>query len=496
MLKTVTGPPLVILITVASCCGFLLFGYDNGVFSGIIVNPWFLKTFHHPKPSLLGTISALYNIGGFLGSTAAFFCGSRLGRKRTILLGIGICLIGAIVQSVTTNMAELVTGRIICGIGVGLMTSTVGIWQAETVPAKSRGRWLTLQLLGGAATGLFFAQWINYGFHNTTGRVGFAFPIAFQVVFLAISGILIPFLPESPRWLIKRGYIEKGLETLVRLQGPDTASERLAEIVEADALEKQRSTNEFRSLFTGGPAQNFRRLCLACGMAIMHQWNGINSITYYFPTLTARFIGASHTESLWISGLTSIDSILFCLIPVLTIDHYGRRPFFVFGAAFQTASFAVIAAILALAPTHDSKTYGIVALVLMFLYYGVNAATWLGPSWAYPAEILPLVIREKGLALANVCYWLFQFLIVEITPTALANIGYKFYIILACFNLCSTLIVYFCYPETKGRSLEEIDFFFARRYGGVTDAHFQDLNEKVAQKMKDQMPECIDEIKN
>ena len=494
MLNSLNGAPLVILITIASCCGFLLFGYDNGVFSGIIVNPWFLKTFNHPNSTLLGTISALYNVGGFLGSTAAFFFGSQLGRKRTILTGIGVCLIGAIVQSATMNMGELIAGRIICGIGVGLMTSTVGIWQAETVPAKSRGRWLTLQLLGGAGLGLFFAQWINYGFHNTTGRVGFAFPIAFQVVFLAISGTLIPFLPESPRWLVKRGRIDEALEILIRLQGPDKAPERLAEIMEADTLERQRSTNEFRSLIIGGPAQNFRRLCLACGIMIMHQLNGINSVTYFFPSLTQRFIGANHTQSLWISGLTSIDSMLWALIPVLTIDYFGRRPFFVFGAAYQTVSFIVIAVLLALAPIHGSKVYGIAALVVMFLYYGVNAATWLGPSWAYPAEILGLQIREKGLALGNICYWLFQFLIVEITPTALTNIGYKFYIILACFNFCSTLIVYFCYPETKGQSLEEIDFFFAKKYGGVTDAELRELDEKVKQQIKGQMSEQVENV--
>lgn len=489
-----SGRPLLVLIAVASCCGFLLFGYDNGVFSGIIVNPWFLKTFHHPNSSLLGTISALYNIGGFLGSTAAFFYGSRLGRKRTILIGNGICLVGAIVQSATSNMGELVAGRIICGIGVGLMTSTVGIWQAETVPAKSRGRWLTLQLLGGAGLGLFLAQWINYGLHNTAGRIGFAFPIAFQVVFLAISGILIPLLPESPRWLVKRGFIDEAMEVLIRLQGPDRASKSLAEIMEADMLEKRKTSNESRSLFTGGPAQNFRRLCLACGIMILHQLNGINSVTYYFPTLTQKFIGADHTQSLWISGLTSVESMLFALIPSLTIDRYGRRPFLVFGAAYQTSSFVVIAVLLALGPTHDSKVYGIAALVVMFLFYGVNAATWLGPSWAYPAEILPLQIREKGLALGNVCYWLFQFLIVEITPTALTNIGYKFYVVLACFNFCSTFIVYFCYPETKGQSLEELDFFFGRKYGGVTEDELRDLDKKVRQQMKEQVHQQIEDI--
>ena len=160
-ISNLTGRPLPILITLTSSCGFLLFGYDNGVFAGIIVSPWFLKTFHHPKSSLLGTITAMYNIGGFLGAMIAFFVGHQLGRKRTILSGIFICSIGAIVQASATQLSELIAGRIVCGIGVGTMTSTVGLWQAETVPARSRGRYLCVQLLFGAATGLFLAQWIN-----------------------------------------------------------------------------------------------------------------------------------------------------------------------------------------------------------------------------------------------------------------------------------------------------------------------------------------------
>ena len=108
---------------------------------------------------------------------------------------------------------------------------------------------------------------------------------------------------------------------------------------------------------------------------------------------------------------------------------------------------------------------------MIFLYYGGNAVTWLGPSWAYPAEILPLQIREKGLALGNICYWLFQFMIVEITPIAITNIGYRFYIIFAVFNFCIALVVYFSIPETKGLSLEDIDFYFVRKYGSTNEVH-------------------------
>lgn len=400
LLDRVSGPPLVILITIASSCGFLLFGYDNGkskvcqsgftdvsiaVFSGILVLPWFLETFHHPKTSLLGTISATYNLGGFLGSMLAFFCGNYLGRRGTILAGICITSIGAIVQCVATDLAELVPGRIITGFGVGAMTSTIGLWQAETVPARFRGRYLCLQLLAGAGAGSFFAQWINYGFHASKTRAAFTFPLAFQFVFLVLCGTLVIMLPESPRWLVKKGRTQQAREILSRLQRTDDVDERLARIVEADELEKSIKGNSYAVLFSRGPTRNLQRLGLCVATMIFHQLNGINSVTYYMPTLLTTFAKVSHDTSLWVTGLLSVTSMISALVPVLTIDRIGRRPFLYIGALWQTATFSVLAALLANAPTSGPRahSFGVGAVVMVFLYYAGNAASWLPVSWCY-----------------------------------------------------------------------------------------------------------------
>lgn len=251
--------------------------FSNGVFSGLIVNPWFLKTFNHPNASLLGTVSATYNIGGFIGSMAAFFVGDPLGRRRTILAGIAVSTVGVIPFCTATSIGSLLTGRIVCGIGVGLMTSTVGLYQAETAPARTRGAYLVAQLIFGAAVGLFLAQWINFGFSDSRGREAFVFPVAFQLVFLAVSGVLILGLPESPRWLVKKGHEEEAVEILIRLTGPDDAQQRLSQIVETVALEKSVHGGRVSALLRNGPTQNFRRLCLACGVMIMHQLGGSQS---------------------------------------------------------------------------------------------------------------------------------------------------------------------------------------------------------------------------
>ncbi|CAK7214877.1 hypothetical protein SCUCBS95973_002284 [Sporothrix curviconia] len=483
--ENITGRLLVALVTVATSCAFVLFGYNNGVFSGIIVSPWFLATFANPPAKTLAIISAIYNLGGFAGSLIAFFVGAKLGRRRTTLGGIVVCIVGALVQGVATRLGELIAGRVVCGVGVGVMTSTVGIWQAEITPSRSRGAFLSIQV-GTLAGGLFLAQWINYGFHATTTRVAFAFPVCFQLVFSLVAGLLILFvLPESPRWLLKQGRRVEAEAVLARMLGSRGSradvAQRLDAIEAVLALEQQDGQGSvYRALFSMGPTQNGRRLLLACGVLVMHQLGGSNSVTYYLPTLTVTFLGVSHVESLWIAGLSSLASLLFAIVPVLTIDRLGRRVFLWGGCAFQALTFVVVAVLLAEEEKHplQKHTFGVAAVVFVFLFYCGYAMTWLAPSWVYPTEVLPLQIREKGLALGNVLYWLFQFMIVEITPVALANIQYRFYIILAVFNFVGGLLVFFFLPETKGLTLEEMDFYFAKKYGfDVPEGH--PLDSKV-----------------
>lgn len=159
------------------------------------------------------------------------------------------------------------------------------------------------------------------------------------------------------------------MEVLTRLVGLQEAQHQLMQILEADALERNVVGNQFSALFKNGPTQNFRRLCLACGVMIMHQLGGINSVTYYLPTLLQTFLGTGHRQTLWIAGLSSVDSMICALVPVLTIDKVGRRPFLFYGSIFQVIMFVIIASLLGTSPAGD-YTYGTAAVVMLFIYVG------------------------------------------------------------------------------------------------------------------------------
>lgn len=466
----ITGKPLLYLITATGSSGFLLFGYDNGVFSGINVLPWFLTTFS-TSTNIFSTINAIFLVGAAFGALLAFLVGDYLGRRRTIFLGCIIGGVGSIIQATPTKVVQLIIGRIISGAGVGLLTSTVGLWQAETTPSAIRGRFMAMQLFFGSF-GNLLSTWINYAFNGTEGRLPFIFPLLFQLVFIIITGSLILLLPESPRWLVKKGRIDEAKSVISRLHGnqvntdplpeSDSVMQELHAIMEVDRQE-QETSNFWGELFTTKPSGNRKRLILGATVMVFHQLNGVNSVSYYVPTLATDFIHAPRSEALWISGLSSVCVVVFSTIPVLFLDRFGRRVFLWFPTYLQGLMFLIVAVLFAKAPSlastagNQNQAYGIGILSLIFVFFAINNASWFGTTWVYPAELMPLSLREKGMGFAVIFYWLFDFMMVEITPIALQNISYRFYIILAVFNVIIATVIYFVFPETANKSLEQIE---------------------------------------
>lgn len=457
------GNKLVTAIT--TCCGmaFLLFGYDQGVMGGFVGYPEnsFAEVFNNPDATLTGVIVSIYEIGCLVGSIIVLIAGERLGRRRVIIIGNLIVVIGATLQASAFTVAHLIVGRVVAGIGNGFNTATVPMWQSETTQPKHRGRTVCIEgfLI---VVGCCIAYWVDYGLSFAAGSVQWRFPIMFQSFFAIIVVALALFLPESPRWLIRMGRDEKAQEVICCLHGQDATmddpepSHLYNSIKEAIFLEtEERGHFSYAELFGGGKMQNFRRIVLCFLSLAYQQLSGINLISYYFPVLLMD-MGMDRNLSLLLSGVGLIEYAFAALIPVFVIEKAGRRTLLITGAWGQSLCMVV----LAICVHNGSKAANGVSVASLFLFDSFFAISWLCVAWLYPAEITPLRIRSKGTAVASIANWLFNFVVVMITPVALENIQYRTYVIFAVINISAVPVVFFFFPETTGLTLEEVDRIF------------------------------------
>lgn len=308
--------------------------------------------------------------------------------------------------------------------------------------------------------GVCISYWLDFGFSFLEpSSMSWRFPIAFQIVFALTILAFILELPESPRWLILKGKDDEALSVLGALNDlpfddPYIHAEFTA--IKDTVLESQQG--RFRDLFTMDENRHFHRTVLAYLIQVSQQASGINLITYYSETIYQTQIGLSGFTARILAAANGTEYFAASWIAVWCIEKYGRRPLMLFGSAGMVASMAILAAMTAVGGTGP----GIVAAALLFLFNSFFAVGWLGMTWLYPAEIVPLRIRAPANALSTSANWIFNFMVVMITPVAFSSIGYKTYIIFAAINAFIMPVVYFFYPETAYRSLEEMDTIFRK----------------------------------
>ncbi|KAJ7242404.1 general substrate transporter [Mycena haematopus] len=460
----ITGTRLGGWVTVACTAAMVLFGYDQGVFGGIIITPDFLETMGNPSPSLQGAIVALYDIGCLFGALSAMVVGEHLGRKKTFIIGVVVMSVGALMQTCAYTVSQMIVARLITGLGNGINTATAPVWQSETCKPSWRGKLVVFEMVMNIA-GFSLSNWMTYGFSFVHGSTSWRFPIAFQLVFSVILLGTIPWLPESPRWLLMHGHEAEGVSVLVALQGGDARVEddvivhQTAEILDAVRLEKDVAPTwgdiiHMRSGETG----MIQRLLLGAGAQLMQQLVGINVTSYYLPLVLQNSVGLSNNLARLLAAWNSVSYLLFSFAGIVLIERAGRRKLLMWGAAGQCVCYMFISAFLARAddPVNGTR-YGAGATVFFFVYYLFFGICWQGVPWLYPVEINSLAMRTKGAALATAMNWLSNYLIVEITPPGIAYLGWRFYLIWMFFNALFVPLVWLLYPETANRHLEDID---------------------------------------
>ncbi|KAI1166316.1 general substrate transporter [Nemania serpens] len=457
-------------------CDFLLFGYDQGVMGGILTMPQFLDVFPSINPSdpaiahdeslkakrseTQGIAVASYNLGCFLGAVISIFISDRIGRKRMIMLGTSIMVVGAILQASATTLPHLIVGRIITGLGNGGNTSTVPTWQSETSRPHKRGKLVMIE--GALITGgIALSYWIDLGFSFAPGTVAWRFPLAFQIAFCFFILAFVWGLPESPRWLILKKREDEAREVLAAL-ADSTVDDKYVQdeflAIKETVLEMQKG--KFSDLFKMTKDREFHRTLLAYVSQVFQQISGINLITYYAAVIYSG-LNLSGFLSRLLAALNGTEYFIASWPAVYLVDRVGRRKLMLFGAAGQAATMAALAGAASLTGGDDPpKGPAIAVIALLFVFNTFFAVGWLGMTWLYPAEILPLKIRAPGNSLSSSANWIFNFLVVIITPIAFNNITYKTYIVFAVINAFIVPSVYFFYPETAYRSLEEMDAIF------------------------------------
>ncbi|KAK5166095.1 uncharacterized protein LTR77_008356 [Saxophila tyrrhenica] len=369
-------------------------------------------------------------------------------------------VLGATLQCSSFSLGQLIASRLITGFGNGMNTSTVPTWQSETSKSHRRGQMVMIE--GSLIVfGVMLSYWIDLGFSFLEpSSVAWRFPIAFQIVLCLFILSFIMGLPESPRWLVLKGHDDEALTVLAALSDlPEDDAKVQSEFKAVKDVAFEMSKGGFSDCFKLNSNRNLHRTVLAYVNQMFQQISGINIITYYAATIFGR-IGLSGFMSRLLAACNGTEYWVASWIAIFTIEKFGRRQLMLFGAAGQAASMAILAAATANAVGDQKTMYGIVAAVFLFVFNSFFAVGWLGMTWLYPAEITPLNIRAPANAISTTANWIFNFMVVMVTPPAFSAIGYNTYTVFACINAFMVPCVYFFYPETAYRSLEEMDEIF------------------------------------
>ncbi|KAH8659955.1 general substrate transporter [Xylariales sp. PMI_506] len=452
-----TGYALTVASAVFLAVGGFLFGYDSGIISSTIALPTFIDYFGSPSDSISGGIVSSFQGGAVLGTIINMIFADMLGRKKTIFCGSVISLLGSALQSGATTMAMLIVGRFIGGVAVGMLTSTIPMYASELSMPKWRGA-LSGLLQWFLSWGFLVAQWLGYGCSFSTTSFSWRFPLGFQCIPALILSIGVWWLQESPRWLMEKDQHEEARSVLDKLRNGENESRINLEFIEIrDVIAADREIGNISTWSILTKPSWRKRLLLGCGVQAFGPLSGINVINYYGPRIYG-ILGIKTQTSLMIIGISGALSIVYCTIGLYTLDKIGRiKPLIVSAAGLGAALLVNAVQAQYLNENNTNQLRSMVAMNFVFsLFY-----TPLGIiSWVYPAEIFPVEVRALGNAITTFTNWVINLVFAQFSPIALTRIGFAYFYVFFVFNIIAMFSYWFFYPETKGRTLEQMDVLF------------------------------------
>ncbi|KAL2021917.1 hypothetical protein VTK56DRAFT_6512 [Thermocarpiscus australiensis] len=480
------------LICAFASFGGIFFGYDSGYINNVLGLKVFIETVEGVgakavSESHTSLIVSILSCGTFFGAVIAGDVADFIGRKWTVILGCFIYMLGVVIQIITgagNPLAAITAGRLLAGFGVGFESAIVILYMSEICPRKVRGA-----LVAGyqfcITIGMMIASCVVYGTTGYQDAASYRIPIGVQFIWAFILGGGLLFLPDSPRYFVKNGNLEKATNALSKLRGQAPESEyiqvELAEIVANEEYERQLipSTTWFGSwanCFKGSlfkANSNLRKTILGTSLQMMQQWTGVNFI-FYYSTPFLQSTGAISNTFL-ISMVFTIINVFSTPISFYTVERFGRRTILFWGAlGMLVCQFlvAIIGVTVGFNKTHPSPAdpnislannvpavNAQIAFIAIFIFF--FASTWGPGAWILIGEIFPLPIRSRGVGLSTASNWLWNTIIAVITPYMVGptrgNMKSSVFFVWGGLCTCALIYTYLFVPETKGLSLEQVD---------------------------------------
>ncbi|KAK9491673.1 general substrate transporter [Lipomyces doorenjongii] len=450
--------------------GDYLFGFDQGIMSGLLVNDVFkhrfFSTYMDPhgsiSPNITGITVACLQVSAAASALSCSRLCDILGRRYCMRIGGAVYFAAAFIQAFAPSLPCFIVGRTIQGFGVGFLSMTVPVIQSEIAAGHKRGLMVgvefTFNILGYATS-----CWVDYGFFfHLPSNMSWQGPYFVQCAIAFLLLCLSYIVPETPRWLAANGFDTEALQTLANLHGNgsvehDEVVKMNVEIQEAVLYERHLGTASWKEMFT----IYRRRTFMAMTGQMFAQLNGINVISFYLASSLSN-AGFDTEKSLLYAGYNSIVYIFATFPTWYLADKWGRRPLLMFGSITMAISLSMVCMFTELSSLSAlQRANGMFGFVV--IYNAIFGATWGPIPWLLPAEVFPLRARAKGMALATVSNWCFNFAIGMSSPAAFAKIKGYYYLIIVGFCLISLAMVKFLYIETAKVTLEEIAIQFGDR---------------------------------
>jgi sugar porter (SP) family MFS transporter len=445
------SPSYVFLLSMIAALGGLLFGYDTAVISGAI---GFLRTHFDLGPAETGFAASSALVGCIGGAAIAGSFSDRFGRKRALILAAALFTVSAVWSAIPETLMGFNIARIIGGVGVGMASLLSPLYIAEIAPAGVRGRLVSFNQFA-IVSGILIVYFVNYfiaglGSEEWNVEQGWRWMFASEALPAALFFGFLLFIPESPRWLVKQGDSRQALTILTKLSGAHQAAVELQSIQEAIAVEGSKTSELLR------PGMR-KALIIGVTLAVLQQITGINVFMYYAPEIFKQ-LGAGTDIALLQTVVVGAFNVAFTIVAIRNVDRLGRKPLLIVGAAGMG---------LCLFGLGLAAYYATTAVWVLLFVVGYIAcfALSLGPVvWVVLSEIYPTRIRGRAMGIATLLLWSANFLVSQTFPIInehawLVNTfhhAFPFWLY-AVFCAVTIAVVALLVPETKGKSLEEIE---------------------------------------